>query len=112
MIRSTRFGHRKRAHNRSGRRLPPIIAIVTLGAIAVLPIKADARGFFAIHFGLPLIIGPPVYYPVPVYYYPPPPPPPPAVCHEVQSTAVIDGRSQPVYGTACLQPDGTWRFVG
>jgi len=32
-------------------------------------------------------------------------------CREYQSTAVIDGSSQPTYGTACLQPDGTWRVV-
>jgi hypothetical protein len=80
---------------------------------------------------------PPVYYvpPPPVYYVPPPPvvytsppavyaPPPPAsyapppaaptagqYCREYQSTTVIDGKPQPMYGTACLQPDGSWRIV-
>jgi hypothetical protein len=79
---------------------------------------------------------PPVYYAPPVYYYPPPVyyAPPPAIayaqpapvaaqptsppytrngqtCREYQSTAIIGGRPQPSYGTACLQPDGSWRIV-
>jgi hypothetical protein len=33
-------------------------------------------------------------------------------CREYQSTAVIGGRQQLTYGTACLQPDGSWRIVG
>jgi surface antigen len=32
-------------------------------------------------------------------------------CREYQSTVTIDGRPQPTYGRACLQPDGTWRIV-
>ncbi|WP_247894553.1 hypothetical protein [Azospirillum sp. B510] len=78
---------------------------------------------------------PPVvqYYAPPpvVQYYAPPPvvyaPPAPAYgvdpagpvfysrggqqCREYQSNAVVGGRAQPVYGTACLQSDGTWRIV-
>lgn len=83
----------------------------------------------------------PYPYPYPVYYAPPPvvyaPPPvysapqvvyaaPPAVnatstreyqdnngryCREYQRTAVIGGREQPVYGTACQMPDGAWRIM-
>lgn len=76
---------------------------------------------------------PPYYYP-PAYYYPPPvvyapapaygtvqPLPPPAspayqdgsgqTCREYQTTVQVDGQWQPSYGTACLQPDGTWRVV-
>lgn len=76
----------------------------------------------------------PIYAPPPVVYAPPPvvySPPlayaqPPVVgtptsppytsrsgqtCREYQSNAIVNGRSQPVYGTACLQPDGTWRIV-
>ncbi len=71
------------------------------------------------------------------YYYPPPPvvvyPAPPVVvyeppprvvyapaptrlrndaqCREYQSTVMVGGRPQSSYGTACLQPDGTWRIV-
>lgn len=32
-------------------------------------------------------------------------------CREYQANIVVNGRSQPSYGTACLQPDGTWRIV-
>lgn len=87
------------------------------------PSAAAARGFVSFHFGVPLVVGPPVYYaPPPVYYVPPPVyyPPPPVytynttapqqTCHEYQSTAMIDGKPQPVVGTACLQADGSWRI--
>ena len=30
-------------------------------------------------------------------------------CREYQTSVVIDGRTQTAYGTACRQPDGTWR---
>ena len=63
----------------------------------------------------------PAYYaPPPVYYTPPPAtavPPvaqdqaPGQTCREYQSTTTIDGRPQRTYGTACLQPDGTWQIV-
>ena len=76
--------------------------------------------------------GPRYYYPPPYYYYPPPPPaviyvpppaPPPATtttsvptasqaqCREYESATTIDGRPQKVVGTACLQPDGSWRII-
>ena len=32
-------------------------------------------------------------------------------CREYQSMADIGGQRQMVYGTACLQPDGSWRIV-
>lgn len=32
-------------------------------------------------------------------------------CREYQATAVIGGRRQQTYGTACLQPDGQWEIV-
>ena len=74
---------------------------------------------------------PPVYYP-PVYYPPvvaAPAPvyaPAPTIyaaptrdfrdndgryCREYQRTALIDGREQQIYGTACLMPDGSWQIV-
>ena len=74
----------------------------------------------------------PVYAPPPVVYAPPPVHSAPAVyaaptvaavptrdyrdntgryCREYQRTAIIGGREQPVYGTACLMPDGAWRIV-
>ncbi len=80
-------------------------------------------------------------YGYPAYYYPPPavivaPPPPPAVvyqqpaptyyvtpqqapavaqqqpyCREYQKTVIIGGQPQPGFGTACLQPDGSWKAI-
>ncbi len=32
-------------------------------------------------------------------------------CREYRSTANIAGKEQQVYGTACRQPDGTWKIV-
>ena len=32
-------------------------------------------------------------------------------CREYQQTIVVDGRYQESYGTACRQPDGSWRLV-
>jgi surface antigen len=32
-------------------------------------------------------------------------------CREYQTSVVIDGRTETAYGTACRQPDGTWRIV-
>lgn len=31
-------------------------------------------------------------------------------CREYQISGTIDGRRQRLYGTACLQPDGSWAF--
>ena len=32
-------------------------------------------------------------------------------CREFQETVMIDGKAQRAYGTACRQPDGTWKRV-
>ena len=32
-------------------------------------------------------------------------------CREFQETIMIDGKPQRAYGTACRQPDGTWKKV-
>lgn len=32
-------------------------------------------------------------------------------CREFQQTVSIGGRSEQAYGTACRQPDGTWRII-
>jgi len=32
-------------------------------------------------------------------------------CREYQQTVVVGGESQDAYGTACRQPDGSWRVV-
>jgi surface antigen len=68
----------------------------------------------------------PVYYPAtysyqPTYVAPPEPPPAPATytyagnngsyCREFSQQVTVGGRVQESYGTACLQPDGSWRIV-
>ncbi len=35
----------------------------------------------------------------------------PSYCREFRTTINVNGTLQPAWGTACLQPDGTWRFV-
>jgi len=121
--------------NRPANRKVLWLAAGLLVAAVAAPQAADARGFVSFGFGVPL--AGPAYYPPPAYYYPPPayyyPPPvyyapPPAAyapppqtygqneqtqqtCREHQSTTTIDGRPQQTYGTACLQPDGTWQIV-
>jgi surface antigen len=32
-------------------------------------------------------------------------------CREFQQTVTIEGRTEQAYGTACRQPDGTWKIV-
>lgn len=32
-------------------------------------------------------------------------------CREYQTTGIIDGRQERLYGTACRMPDGSWEFV-
>jgi hypothetical protein len=76
---------------------------------------------------------PPAYYPPPPYYAAPPYPtaatsappssyppvadatPPqaaaPGSCRKFQQAIKLDGRSVMAYGTACQQPDGTWRIA-
>jgi hypothetical protein len=77
-------------------------------------------------YGPPLIYGPPVAY-APGSYYPEPAGAPSATvtpanpqsgsaagmqpCREYQTTTTIDGTPQQSHGTACLQPDGTWRLM-
>jgi surface antigen len=34
-----------------------------------------------------------------------------AYCREFQQTVTIGGKTQDAYGTACRQPDGTWKVV-
>jgi hypothetical protein len=74
----------------------------------------------------PYYAPPVVYAPPPVVYTAPPVYAAPTIravptrdfrdssgqyCREYQRTAVIGGQQQPVYGTACLMPDGAWRIV-
>jgi surface antigen len=34
-----------------------------------------------------------------------------AYCREYQQTVVVGGQTQQAYGTACRQPDGSWRIL-
>jgi hypothetical protein len=111
--------------------------ILGTAAIALLPQPAAARVSVGIGIGLPLFgpaygapaYYPPAYYPAPYAYAPVyAPPPAPAYyaqpqsyapagapassqCREYNTTTVIGGTPQQTVGTACLQPDGTWRIV-
>jgi hypothetical protein len=117
--------------------LPACLSLgIALTGLAVTAPPAQARGD---HFGIgigfggfgfrpwgpPIYYGPPVYYAPPPVYYPPAAPayytpnpaysaPAPAAfdtsnCQPYHSTVVLGGTRQPVSGTACRQPDGTWR---
>lgn len=33
-------------------------------------------------------------------------------CREFRQTVTIEGKSEQAYGTACRQPDGSWKIVG
>jgi hypothetical protein len=74
------------------------------------------------YYAPPPAYAPPAYpapAPAPGYYHPsadygPPQdygPPPDENCRETRSPATINGQQQWVYGTACQQPDGSWRNV-
>jgi hypothetical protein len=72
---------------------------------------------------------PPVYYNQPTYVVPPPQPPlilppqqqplqplPPQAsdgryCREYRSSVNVGGTMKPTYGTACMQPDGSWQIM-
>lgn len=69
------------------------------------------------------LVAPVIMYrePVPQVIELPPMPPGPAYgeiyrdeigryCREYQTVGMIGGRQQNLYGTACLQPDGSWAF--
>jgi hypothetical protein len=112
-----------------------IVIVAALAATAAMAApQAEARGFIGFGFGVPL--APVPVYPPPVYYaYPPPPavvypaPPPvaypappaaystapqgaaPPACREYQNSVTIGGQRRDSFGTACLQPDGSWRIV-
>lgn len=34
-----------------------------------------------------------------------------AYCREYQTTVTVDGKKQDAYGTACQQPDGSWKVM-
>lgn len=116
----------------SSRALAAVGLVVAGLGLAATPSPAQARGFVSFGIGVPLFPGPSYYYPpppvvaypppAPVYYAPAPvyapppgtayaPPAPQGECREYQSTTTIAGQPESVVGTACRQPDGTWRIV-
>jgi hypothetical protein len=123
----------KRAMTTATRSAKAALALAGVAAMILLPVAAQARSSIGFSFGVPL--GPAPYYapPPPPAYYPyhaPPPPvvyaPPPAIyappapaaaptsqehCREYQSQGSFGGAPGVVYGTACLQPDGSRRIV-
>jgi hypothetical protein len=114
----------------------PLLGAAALVLVAAsLPAAAEWRRHDSVFFGFS---GPAYYYPPPVAYYPPPPgiyAPPPVIyaappvayapppdqialgrevsagCREYTTPANVGGRTVQTFGTACLQPDGTWRIV-
>lgn len=114
------------------RMLPVAAAAILLSS--GLPSAAEAgwhRGHHHHHgggyFGMTFLSPPePIYYPQPVVYYEPPPALPNydnsaqwgrtvndntgRYCREYTSTTSIGGRPASSYGTACMQPDGSWEI--
>jgi hypothetical protein len=111
--------------------------LVASAAALAQPAQADwGRGYHrhwrggggVVYLGPPVVVYPPP--PMVVYQAPPPyasaypsapvqavPVSPPYTdgygryCREYQSTMVVGGMPQPGYGTACMQPDGSWQIV-
>lgn len=82
--------------------------------------RFDRRHFFVRPSFHPFFFfGRTVFAPVPFAFSPPLPFPSffaaPTIgqssCYQYQTTIIIAGQPQPAFGTACLQPDGTWRLV-
>ncbi len=107
---------------------------LSAAGVCLSPTPAAARVHVGIGIGVPLFAPAypapsyyyaPYYYAPPAYYYPPPAYAPPAYapapsaapsatasqCREYTSTQIIGGRPQQLVGTACLQPDGSWRIM-
>ena len=98
---------------------PHLYRIVALGLVAVLAggctaTPAAARAY--VYVGTPVYVyrPPVVYAPRPVYVAPAPAPiyaAPAPTCHQYQTNVAVGGAARQVTGTACLQPDGSWRIV-
>lgn len=104
-------------------------------ALAFVPQAASARDgfrggvifsfgapapYYPYYYAPPAAYGPPpvAYAPPPGVVYPASPPPQTNLgaevsqnCREYTAPANVGGRTVQTYGTACLQPDGTWRIV-
>jgi hypothetical protein len=104
------------------RRRAAVLGVLALAAIGIPALPASAAS--TVYLGAPVYVYPPpavVYAPSPVYVAPGPvyvaPPPtqvvvaPPPACRSYQTTVVVGGVPHQVAGTACRQPDGSWRVV-
>jgi hypothetical protein len=112
----------KAATRQTWNRRVAVLGVVAVAAMGILAQPASARA--VVYLGAPVYVYPPpavVYAPRPVYVAPAPvyvaPPAPviaaPApVCHPYRTTVTVGGVARQVSGTACRQPDGSWRVVG
>ena len=83
------------------------------------PAYAPYYPYYYPYYAPPVVYAPPPVYAAPVYAAPTIRAVPTRdfrdssgqYCREYQRTAMIGGQQQPVYGTACLMPDGAWRIV-
>lgn len=111
------------------------VGAAVVAAFCAEPAHADSRVYVGVGAGYPYYdhyyrhsYRPPnVYLPPPAVVYEPPPEvvyvqpfpgSPRAVervdrsyCREYTSSATIAGKKQPTFGTACRQPDGSWRII-
>jgi hypothetical protein len=52
---------------------------------------------------------PPAYRQAPPVYVPVTAAPAPGTCQDYRTRIVVDGQAELAWGTACLQPNGTWQ---
>lgn len=83
-------------------------------AIGLAAVPASART--SVYVAAPVYVAPiypppaTIYAPQPVYVAPAPVYAAP-ICHPYKTRIVVGGVSHQVTGTACRQPDGSWRVV-
>jgi hypothetical protein len=88
-----------------------LVAALAMGAAAA---PASARTY--VYVDTPVYAYPPpvVYAPRPIYVAPAPAPiyvAPRPTCRHYQTSVAVGGATRQVTGTACLQPDGSWRVI-
>ena len=108
-----------------------LAALTLISALSAIPATAEARDWHDNHrshsgVSLSLNFGSPYYHsyyrPVRYVSYAPAYVPPPVYysnndyndsgyCREFTNNVYVGGRMRQSYGTACLQPDGSWRVV-
>lgn len=95
-----------------------ILAVTAIG-FAAAPASARTSVYVAAPVYVAPIYPPPamIYAPRPVYVAPAPTYVVPApvyaapICHPYKTRIIVGGVSHKVTGTACRQPDGSWRVV-